>query len=621
MLRVWRTDVLTNTRRLLPTVGQMMTCFGAVFLFFLSLFFLRLVSLAQVTENPWGEVLSLSTTGRSSATLIELGGFSDLTVTLLGVFLALLTSRANKRILPSTVLILIYLLSFSQTLYFAYFREWLSFDIIRFHLSDLNYLSGSFKPLITSRHLPLLGASSGFLGGSIFLLTRFIDRTGRKSAHAALMLFFVVAALLVNQFPTWVHLRKLDWHELARQMQPLSDHWLIKSSHPAFAASHSEAFTSRAPELSRCEESVRHPEKSAFTHPPSNLILVFVESFRAHEWHTSTHSELIFQKLKRFFRGLPAARLRTVAEFYSTALDPGQTVRGQFSTLCSVPPNPGGIAPHLISPHLPIQCLTDLTHEAGYHNLTLTGFHKEFHNKFLFEKFHHFDTWFDLNDFRSRGVTEEFGDFGIADKPFLEEALRILRAEITTSKRPLFAQVTTGSSHFPPKLAPTGVVEHVNTSTTEYRDYLSQLHYVDSSLSRFLETLTTDKSFDNTLIVVLGDHSSPVIPHLTGEAETHGLALWSTTQTDLLMRIPIFFILPKLSKVEASKIEGIGAFRNLGQQIDILPTLAELLHFSSNPKWQGRSLLAKCPSPIVYESSTRYFFRDLNRKTVERSQN
>jgi arylsulfatase A-like enzyme len=90
---------------------------------------------------------------------------------------------------------------------------------------------------------------------------------------------------------------------------------------------------------------------------------------------------------------------------------------------------------------------------------------------------------------------------------------------------------------------------------------------------------------DSTLLVVLGDH---------GEAfGEHGHRGHSKTIHEEELRIPLVMISPRLS----TRPQRLPV---LGQQIDIAPTILELMGLNAPKEWQGRSLFAADRSERVY---------------------
>jgi len=106
--------------------------------------------------------------------------------------------------------------------------------------------------------------------------------------------------------------------------------------------------------------------------------------------------------------------------------------------------------------------------------------------------------------------------------------------------------------------------------------YYGQLAFVDNRVREIYETLEQQNMLDNTIFIFTADHGD-----LVGQ---HGITeKWDTIFTDSIMKIPLIIHYPPLFK--GKKLDTIT------ENIDILPTLLELLGIKAPYGIQGRSLL------------------------------
>ncbi|MED5465885.1 MAG: LTA synthase family protein, partial [Myxococcota bacterium] len=218
-----------------------------------------------------------------------------------------------------------------------------------------------------------------------------------------------------------------------------------------------------------------------------NVIVVFLESVRGYElWHPEWGLKL-FPRL----RSLLDQHASTFDQAYSSSFRAGQTVRGQFSTLCSMLPNTAGAATYIAHTTLRINCIQAFLKQAGYQTAWFNSHYADFHRKRPFEILHGMDQFFDGDYFREQGITEGIGSWGLADAPVLQEALRKME-ELASSGQPLFAHALTISTHHPYTVVPEGRVPEELLAATEgnpkYQGYLSRLRYTDDAVSDFLES-------------------------------------------------------------------------------------------------------------------------------------
>ena len=110
------------------------------------------------------------------------------------------------------------------------------------------------------------------------------------------------------------------------------------------------------------------------------------------------------------------------------------------------------------------------------------------------------------------------------------------------------------------------------------RLYDGEIAYADHALGQLLALLDQQGRYDNSLIIVMGDHGEGLGEH--GE-DTHGIFLYDST-----MRVPLIMKLPSVAARDLPKGRAVSA---MVRTIDVLPTLANYLGFSTPAKFDGES--------------------------------
>lgn len=105
--------------------------------------------------------------------------------------------------------------------------------------------------------------------------------------------------------------------------------------------------------------------------------------------------------------------------------------------------------------------------------------------------------------------------------------------------------------------------------------YDGEIAYTDSQIARVIDALSRVEHWDNSLVVIVGDHGESLMEH--GEP-THGLFLHDST-----LRVP--FILHWPGRVPKGRV--IDAPVEL---VDIFPTVADFIGMAPLERWSGRSL-------------------------------
>lgn len=110
-----------------------------------------------------------------------------------------------------------------------------------------------------------------------------------------------------------------------------------------------------------------------------------------------------------------------------------------------------------------------------------------------------------------------------------------------------------------------------------YKDHLydGEIAYADSALGRFLRYLKTSGTYQNSLIVVVGDHGEGLGEH---REDTHGIFLYDSTT-----HVPLIVKLPGRENAGTSIAPQV-------RTVDIAPTLVDLAGAAAPAKSDGESL-------------------------------
>ncbi|WP_181884600.1 LTA synthase family protein [Neobacillus piezotolerans] len=232
-----------------------------------------------------------------------------------------------------------------------------------------------------------------------------------------------------------------------------------------------------------------------------------------------------------------------------------------------------------------IPSLPRLLHGVGYQTATLHTNDKEFYNRGEFYKALGFDRVYD-KEFFGEDRTLLFGEI---DELLYRDSLNEL-VKLTENNNRFYAHYIGMSSHHPFKIPKD--LQKLNLPEkyegTLIGDYLQSIHYADFALGTLVEELKKNNLWDKTLLVIYGDHFAihsdtvqtkdrTMLEDFIGEPYTKQTMM----NTPLLIRIP-----------------GIkGEVRdNVGGQVDILPTVTNLLGINVNQVHFGQDLLNVQPN-------------------------
>jgi tetratricopeptide (TPR) repeat protein len=119
--------------------------------------------------------------------------------------------------------------------------------------------------------------------------------------------------------------------------------------------------------------------------------------------------------------------------------------------------------------------------------------------------------------------------------------------------------------------------------------YDAELQYIDQTLGRFRDALMKGGLWDQSLIVVLGDHGESLGDH--GET-SHGYFAYEST-----IHVPLIFHWPAGSTKYPERITQAAGL------IDVAPAILEFLHIPAPPSFEGTSLLPGRSGRDVYSES------------------
>jgi phosphoglycerol transferase MdoB-like AlkP superfamily enzyme len=324
---------------------------------------------------------------------------------------------------------------------------------------------------------------------------------------------------------------------------------------------------------------------------PINVIVLFLESVRTFEMLDAEIAPQIFpgtlEMLEKY--GL------WFTQAYSSSLSAGQTVRGQFSTQCGMLPNIGGAATYIAHGNLRIHCLQRVLVDHGYETVWLNTHTSDYHGKRHFEARQGIRHFYDRSHFSNVGVESKVGAWGLADGPFLVESKRILEG----TRHPFYANLLTISTHHPFGVIDEGPIPQplakAYADREDYLGYLSRLRYLDLHLPVFIRGVLEGPLGDNTVIVLLGDHGTSVLPR----------PLSTARKTELAFRIPLALLTRDMPTP--------GKIARQVHQIDVPHTVARLVGANAEVTWVGRGLFEEEGSPWVYLSDAGISFREGDR--------
>ena len=182
-------------------------------------------------------------------------------------------------------------------------------------------------------------------------------------------------------------------------------------------------------------------------------------------------------------------------------------------------------------------------------------------------------------------------EYGLKDKLLFHDSVKYLER----LQQPFYAKFVTVSNHFPFALDDQNTsFDKANTSDASINNYFVTAHYLDQAVQEFFEYLKKSGLYDNSIIILYGDHY--------GISDTRNLKLasllgkssstWSDFDNTQMQRVPFMIHIP------GTKDGGVQT--QYGGEIDVLPTLLHLLGIDSRDYIQfGTDLFSSKHDQVV----------------------
>ncbi|WNS43387.1 LTA synthase family protein [Paenibacillus sp. MMS20-IR301] len=179
-----------------------------------------------------------------------------------------------------------------------------------------------------------------------------------------------------------------------------------------------------------------------------------------------------------------------------------------------------------------------------------------------------------FNGYYDKGYfnNDHFNAFGASDEQLYATAVDKLAA-LQKKGTPFYAQLVTASSHHPFQIPDSfkKITVPDNLQGTMLGDYLTAINYTDYAIGTLVERLKQQGLWDNTVLVMYGDHFGLQPKDVPAEQVEEALG---TPYDERVSRFNIPLIMHVPGMTQGSVVERTGG------QLDILPTVANLLGVS-----------------------------------------
>lgn len=285
-----------------------------------------------------------------------------------------------------------------------------------------------------------------------------------------------------------------------------------------------------------------------------NLIIVQVESLE----NTVINEKIGNQEITPHLNKL--AKEGLYFSNYYAQIGPGTSADAEFSTLNSFYPLPDTVA-FIKYAYNNFTALPTLLRKNGYHTYSMHGDVSSFWNRANIYPRLGYEKSFNEEEYT---VTRNIGAYDLGDEDFFNQSI----PKLQSLPQPFMATLITLTSHTPYKLPDdlnTFPMPSDNKFTTLQQNYIQSIHYTDQAIASFIDGLKQAGLYENSLIVIFGDHGSFTNIGTALKPKTIFADLQST-------QVPLIILAPN------TKLHGIN--QTPASHIDLYPTVANLLGIS-----------------------------------------
>jgi len=308
-----------------------------------------------------------------------------------------------------------------------------------------------------------------------------------------------------------------------------------------------------------------------------HVFIVLVESLNSHFINSRDARNREYMP----FLNSQLARGLYFEKFYSTSV---HTSSGLQAVLCSILPALRGKI-NVDYPHLRLHSLAAIVRENGYRTVFMNAaFSNGFERTGEFMKGIGFDTVLAMEDGFIAPADEPYAwGWGLQDEIFFPKVFAFLEKQESLSRsasasRPVFCLLLTIASHMRWNQIPRHERYLFPDPASPAERFANAIHLADRGLREFFNQLRRHPDYADSLVILCGDHGFP--------AGEHGNFFSESGCYEESFRTPLLICWPGqlAPQVDAQRA---------CSQLDLAPTILDLLGIAAETHFMGRSLLQK----------------------------
>ncbi|WP_203333022.1 LTA synthase family protein [Planococcus beigongshangi] len=293
-----------------------------------------------------------------------------------------------------------------------------------------------------------------------------------------------------------------------------------------------------------------------------NLIVVTLESLQTFVLNNEMNGETVTPFLNELTQDEDTVYFPNF--YHQTGL--GKTSDSEFILENSLYPR-GGSAVFFTHSGNTYNSMAEKLGDAGYFTNVQHANTKSFWNRDIMYQALEIDEFYDVDSF----VVEE-GDavnWGMKDIPFMEQSVE----HMTEMEQPFYSRLLTLTNHHPFYLDEEDkYIPEFDSNSGTLNRYFQTARYLDESVKVLFDELKEKGLYENSIIVMYGDHYGISENHNTAMAQYLGKEI-TPFETAQLQKVPFFVHIPGSGEGHVNE--------KIGGQIDMRPTIMNLLGVES----------------------------------------
>jgi lipoteichoic acid synthase len=208
----------------------------------------------------------------------------------------------------------------------------------------------------------------------------------------------------------------------------------------------------------------------------------------------------------------------------------------------------------------------EILKDYGYYTAVFHANNRTFWNRDVMYNSLGYDRFFDVRDYN---VTEENSvGWGLKDIDFFKQSVQLLK----NVPQPFYTKYITLTNHFPFELGEEDkLIDEFDSEDGVVNRYFTTVRYTDKALKVFIEDLKKAGLYENSIIILYGDHYGISENHNKAMAQFLGKEEITPLDTIQLQKVPLIIHIPGVTDKNPK------VFHQVAGQIDLKPTILNLL--------------------------------------------